>query len=171
MFEGQVISKNRQNVPLESPESMAFELFTAPRVIRLDRPVALLAGGLSRVSVTLSGWGLVRVVFRGEGGRRESSWKLFADRLAHYVVDIRPPGVLSISVINIFGINIHDWTLQTEFEVPAVISGTQVRRFPLLAQVSSAVPPLTPRATKFSPDRFRLPLQNLPESFWSSNNE
>ncbi len=139
--------------------------FAAPRVARLDRPVSLLAGGLSRVNAGLSGWGGLLVEFHGADGRRTSLWRVFAGSDVQYSIDIRPPGVLSISVINCFGMDRASWDMQTGGEIPPAMGELKIHQVPVAIALPHKSWIAPPRSIRLDAVHLGLPQPKIPEVF------
>jgi hypothetical protein len=125
----------------------------------------LLAGGLSRVVVSVAGWGRLLVAFQETGGRHSSSWTFFAGKTVKYLVDLRPPGVLSISAVNIFGADKCEWSLRADQEIPAPLGELQAHEFSPTFGLPKVAVALAPRVALFNPVHPKLPQLKIPETF------
>jgi hypothetical protein len=146
-------------------------VFRKPKIIQIERPTVMMAGGLSRVRLEIAGWGLARISFRQPNNYRQFRWRLYYGRCKPLFIDVRPPGVLSVSVSNVFGTHSSEWHLDTELSALEIRRFSHVSRFPLSVQLPSRVLQLKSKVPQVNSYHFRVPSLKIPISFWSSENE
>lgn len=146
--------------------------FAAPRIVHLEQPWTLLSGGLSRLHVRLFGWGRVDVVFREADGHCSSLKRFFVGLEASFFVEIRPPGVLSITATNIFGSYARDWILKTNGQISEPSDfAVQVRHLRWAVEAPPQPPVVRPATARIDPFKLRLPPLKVPMNFWRERNE
>jgi hypothetical protein len=156
----------------KSASEFSRAFFAAPRIVHLEEPLTLLSGGLSRLHVRLLGWGRVDAMFLDADGHCSSLKRLFIGLDTSFFVEIRPPGVLSITATNIFGSYARDWILKTNGQLSESSDfAVQVRHLRLAVQVPPQPSVVSPVTARINPFKLRLPPLKVPMNFWSEKNE